>query len=213
MSLELINLAICRGAGKPLFRPLSLCIPAGEIATLMGPSGSGKSSVLNAVGGHLGHGFTLTGEVKLNGQSMLLLPAEERRIGLMFQDSILFPHLSVGDNLAFGLSALLKSRALRRAKIEQALDQAGLTGLYDRDPSTLSGGQKARAALMRSLLAEPAAILLDEPFAALDTELRHDIRAFTFAHIKARNIPALMVTHDPADAEAAGGQTICLQDA
>lgn len=213
MSLELINLNVTPVSEKPLFPALSLRIPGGEIATLMGPSGIGKSTVLNAIGGHLDRGFTVTGGVLLNGQDILALPAEARRIGLMFQDSVLFPHLSVGDNLAFGLSALVKSRAVRRAAVEQALDQAGLAGLYDRDPATLSGGQKARAALMRSLLAEPAALLLDEPFAKLDSALRSEIRAFTFAHTKARNIPALMVTHDPEDASAAEGQVLQLGQA
>lgn len=210
MSLHLNDLSITPAGAKPLFPPLSLHIHPGKIATLMGPSGSGKTSVLNVIGGHLDRNFAVAGEIFLNGQNILAMPADARRIGLMFQDSVLFPHLSVGDNLAFGLSASVKPRAARREMVEQALDQAGLGGLYSRDPATLSGGQKARAALMRALLADPAALLLDEPFSKLDTGLRHEIRAFTFSQITARNIPALMVTHDPGDAEAAGGQILHL---
>jgi putative thiamine transport system ATP-binding protein len=94
----------------------------------------------------------------------------------------------------------------------EALAQAGLDGLADRDPATLSGGQRARAALMRTLLAEPLALLLDEPFSRLDAALRADIRQFAFAHVRARAIPALMVTHDPDDASAAGGPVVLLND-
>ena len=126
----------------------------------------------------------------------------------MFQDAVLFPHLSLGDNLAFGLARHVRGRAARRAAVAAALTRAGLCGLHDRDPATLSGGQRARAALMRTLLAEPRALLLDEPFSKLDAALRDDLRAFTFDHIRSRAIPALMVTHDPADAQAAGGPVI-----
>jgi putative thiamine transport system ATP-binding protein len=94
--------------------------------------------------------------------------------------------------------------------VDEALSTAGLEGMGDRDPATLSGGQRARAALMQSLLAEPEAILLDEPFSRLDQALRNGIRGFVLDHIRARSIPALLVTHDPADAQAAGGPMIPL---
>ena len=96
--------------------------------------------------------------------------------------------------------------------VARALDQAGLSGMESRDPATLSGGQRARAALMRTLLAEPLALLLDEPFSKLDAALRAEMRSFTFAHIRERGIPALMVTHDPQDAEAAEGPMIQLEE-
>ena len=121
---------------------------------------------------------------------------------------MLFPHLSVGGNLAFALPASLRGRQARRAAIEAALAKAGLAGFANRDPGTLSGGERARVALMRTLLAEPRALLLDEPFSRLDAGLRDRIRAFVLDLIRAEGIPAILVTHQPDDARAAGGRII-----
>ena len=176
----------------------------------MGPSGVGKSTLLDAIAGHLASTFQLEGHITLNGIDLRSLPPEARRIGLMFQDGGLFPHLSVGDNLAFGLTRTVVGRARRHAAVEVALKQAGLDGFYLRDPASLSGGQRARAALMRTLLAEPAALLLDEPFSKLDLALRGEMRSFAFEHIRRHNIPALLVTHDPEDAKEAGDQKLVL---
>lgn len=209
MSLELIDVAVGPKGGKPLFSPISLRVAAGEVGTLMGPSGIGKSTLLDAIGGHLAHGFVVAGAVRLDGRDVLAQPAEARRIGVLFQDALLFPHLSVGDNLAFGLTRSVRGAARAQA-VEDALEQAGLAGFADRDPATLSGGQRARAALMRALLAEPQALLLDEPFSRLDAELRAEIRGFVFEHLRSRGIPGLMVTHDASDAEATGGPVVQL---
>lgn len=210
MTLKLRDLSV-RFRGQPtLFPPLTLTIPAGEVGTVMGPSGVGKSTLLDAVGGHLAYGFSASGQVRLNGQSLDGLPAEARRIGLMFQDAVLFPHLSVGDNLAFGLGRHVRGRASRADAVARALEQAGLPGMERRDPATLSGGQRARIALMRTLLAEPLALLLDEPFSKLDSALRAEMRSFTYRHIRERGIPVLMVTHDPQDATSASGPLIKL---
>jgi putative thiamine transport system ATP-binding protein len=210
MTLELHAVAVAPKGAAPLFPPITLTVRPGEVATVMGPSGIGKSTLLDAIGGHLAHGFALSGHIRLDGIDLAPLPPEARRVGLMFQDAVLFPHLSVGDNLAFGLARSVRGRAARRAAVEAALDRAGLAGLYERDPATLSGGQRSRAALMRTLLAEPRVLLLDEPFSKLDATRRDDLRAFTFAHIRDRGIPALMVTHDSADAESASGRVIDL---
>lgn len=211
MSMDLAALTVTpRGSDRPLFAPLTLSVPPGEVVTVMGPSGVGKSTLLDAIGGHLAHGFKIAGRVVLNGRDVTGLPAEARRIGILFQDALMFPHLSVGDNLAFGLTRAVRGRKARRAAVEAALEQAGLGGFHDRDPATLSGGQRARAALMRALLAEPAALLLDEPFSALDSQLRGEIRGFVFDHIRKRGIPALLVTHDLHDAKAAGGTVVTL---
>lgn len=197
-------------AGTPLFAPLDASIRAGEVVTVMGPSGCGKSSLLAWLCGTLPPAFAARGRAHLDGVPLEGLAPEARKIGILFQDDLLFPHLSVGDNLAFGLTADLKGRAARRAAVDRALDEAGLSGMADRDPATLSGGQRARVALMRTLLSAPRALLLDEPFSRLDVDLRAQVRGFVFDHGRANAIPTLLVTHDPADAEAAGGEVIHL---
>lgn len=193
--------------GRTLVR-LSLSIGAGEVVTIMGPSGAGKSTALAAVTGTLSPAFDRTGRIILNGKDISDAPTRLRGVGLMFQDPVLFPHLSVGGNLAFGLPANVSGRRERRNRIEAALASAGLEGLADRDPGTLSGGQKARVALLRTLLAEPMALLLDEPFSRLDAELRAQIRNFTFDRARAAGIPTLLVTHDAEDARAAAGPVL-----
>ncbi len=184
--------------GEPLFHPLSIDIKAGEIASIMGTSGCGKSTLLSAISGNLADVFSLEGDIQLNDQSVLPLPMEKRRIGILFQDDLLFPHMSIAENLAFALpQALPKSE--RQEKIVEALKQAGLPGFEKRDPGTLSGGQRARVSLLRSLLAEPRALLLDEPFSKLDQELKDQIRTFVFDTVRRMNIPALLVSHDIRD--------------
>jgi putative thiamine transport system ATP-binding protein len=202
--LELRAVAIAI-AGRPIIGPLDLAVGAGEIVTLMGPSGCGKSSLLAFVCGTLDPSFDGAGQVWLDGRDITALPPERRRVGILFQDDLLFPHLSVGENLAFGLPPGLRDR---RERIAAALAEADLDGFADRDPATLSGGQRARIALLRTLLAEPRALLLDEPFAKLDVRLRTRFRRFVFDHARANDLPTLMVTHDPADAEATGGPVL-----
>lgn len=204
--LELDRLSVSLPDGQILVGPVSLSAGPGQIVTIMGPSGIGKSTLLDAVGGHLAAGLRAGGDVRLDGRALLSLPAEARGVGLVAQDPALFPHLSVGQNLAF---ALPRSPA-RQAMIAETLTKAGLPGFETRDPATLSGGQRARVALIRSLLARPRALLLDEPFSRLDAALRAEMRAFTFDQLRAAGIPALLVTHDPADAEAAGGPILQL---
>ena len=183
-------------AGRPLFAPLTLNIAAGQVTTLMGPSGSGKSSILAFLCGTLDPALRATGTVRLNATDVTRLPTERRRIGILFQDDLLFPHLSVGANLAFGL----KPGPGRKARIEAALIESELPGMANRDPATLSGGQRARASLMRCLLAEPRALLLEEPFSRLDADLRQRFRRFVFDHAASRGLPILLVTHDTQDA-------------
>ncbi len=205
--LRLVDVRLA-AAGRPLVSGLDLLVEPGEVAALMGPSGCGKSSLLALIGGSLAPGITASGEVWLNGTRVDGLPAEKRRIGILFQDDLLFPHLSVGENLAFALPRTVARREDRRRRVEAALVEAGLAGFAERDPATLSGGQRARVAMMRALLAEPKALLLDEAFAALDTALRQSFRAFVFEHARAARLPVLMATHDPADAEAADARVL-----
>ncbi|MGF1595187.1 MAG: ATP-binding cassette domain-containing protein [Kiloniellaceae bacterium] len=190
---------------RRILGPVSLAVPPGEVVTVMGPSGCGKSSLLALICGTLDPALSGTGRVLLNGEDISALPPEARHIGILFQDDLLFPHLSVAGNLAFGLPPSVRGRKERRARIEAALAEADMLAFYERDPTTLSGGQRARVALLRTLLSEPRALLLDEPFAKLDVALRARFRSFVFDHARAKGLPTLLVTHDPQDAADAGG--------
>lgn len=194
----------------PLFEPITLRVNPGEIATVMGPSGCGKSTLLAAIGGSLASIFRFSGKVKLNGDSILHLPMEKRSIGVLFQDDLLFPHLDVLGNLAFAIPEGV-SRAERLALVANALKCAELSGFEKRDVSTLSGGQKARISLLRTLLARPHAVLLDEPFSKLDERLRTSFREFVKEQVSKMNIPALLVTHVKQD--LLGDQLIRLKSA
>lgn len=201
MALTLSDVGIMRG-DEVLIRPFSLSIAAGETVTLMGASGTGKSTLLAFVAGDLEAPFTAEGTVSLEGRDLDGVPPERRRIGRLFQDDLLFPHLTVAENILFGMPRGPREERLKR--VEAALAEADLEGFGPRPPHTLSGGQRARVALMRALVAEPRAMLLDEPFNKLDAELREAMRDFVFAHIAMRRIPCLMVTHDRADVPEKG---------
>lgn len=208
MGLQLDNVALSApGARKPMLT-LTAEVGAGEILSVMGPSGVGKSTLLAWLTGTLAPGFRATGRAVLNGRDITHLSTQERRLGILFQDHLLFPHLSVGANLAFGLAKGTRDRA---KIVAQALDEVDLPGFSDRDPATLSGGQRARVALMRMLLSDPEALLLDEPFSRLDAALRGQMRDLVFTRARARQLPVLMVTHDHSDAEAAGGAILQLR--
>lgn len=208
--LKIKNLSLWRGETS-LLANLNLTVDKGEIVTLTGVSGSGKSTVLNWMIGDLDPAFSATGEFWLNDMRCDTLPIEARRIGILFQDDLLFAHLSVGHNLAFALPARFTGSRERRQRVAQTLSDIGLDGFHDRDPATLSGGQRARVSLMRTLLAEPLALLLDEPFSKLDAALRRQFRSFVFAQIERQRIPTLLVTHDPADVPQ-GGRVIEISD-
>ena len=214
-SLQIKNLQLYRQG--ELLLSLDEQISGGEILTVMGPSGSGKSSLLNWLTGTLPNGFTAIGEVWLNDENVSHLPTHLRNIGVLYQDALLFSHLSVAGNIAFAMpqdnknSAEKLNKKQRREKIEQALEQVSLAGMGNRHPDNLSGGQQARVALLRTLLSEPKAILLDEPFSKLDTQLRVDTRQLVFEQIGTHKLPAIMVTHDYSDAEAANGKVIHLE--
>ncbi|PWR02638.1 ABC transporter ATP-binding protein [Meridianimarinicoccus roseus] len=194
--------------GAPLVA-LDRAIAPGEVLTVMGPSGVGKSTLLAAITGTLAPGFRAEGRIWLDGQDITRTPPHLRRVGILFQDDLLFPHLNVAENLAFGLRPG-GTRPDRLSRIEAALDEIGLPGYGPRDPATLSGGQKARVALMRMLLSEPCTLLLDEAFGGLDAALRQQMRALVFDRARDRRLPVLMVTHDAEDAAAAGGEIVRL---
>lgn len=201
LRLENVRLSL---AGRELLS-VDASVSPGAVLTIMGPSGSGKSTLLAFAAGFLEPAFTAEGRIILDGTDVTGLPPERRQIGLLFQDPMLFPHLSVAGNLLFGVPPGVPDR---RARAAVALEQAGLEGFGTRDPATLSGGQKARVALMRLLLSEPSAVLLDEPFSKLDATLKGEVRAYVFDRLRERKLPGLLVTHDEADAAAAGGPII-----
>ena len=206
MTLLLENVTISVH-GRALVSDLNARIEPGQVLAVMGASGSGKSSLLAWIAGTLEAPFSARGRLTLDGTDLADTPIQRRRIGLLFQDDMLFPHLSVLGNLLFALPAAMRTasrsaagdRRGRERLAEEALEGAGLAGFGPRLPGSLSGGQRSRVSLLRALLAAPAALLLDEPFSKLDTALREQMRQFTFASIAARRVPALLVTHDAAD--------------
>jgi putative thiamine transport system ATP-binding protein len=205
--LELRNVVISH-EGRALFAPLSCCARPGRPVAIMGPSGAGKSSLLAWLTGVLPPSLSGAGDVLLDGASVLALPPHSRKLGILFQDDLLFPHMSVAENLGFGLASGA-DRATRRRQIEEALARVELAGFADRDPATLSGGERARVALMRVLLSEPRAVLLDEPFSKLDLPLRGRFRSLVFQ--LTTHLPLLLVSHDPEDSISAGGEILELR--
>jgi putative thiamine transport system ATP-binding protein len=192
-----LRLQCLRTPSAELLRDLALDVPAGTVHTVMGASGSGKSSLLAAVCGTLDAKLLFDGTVLLEGQRIDHLPTHRRRVGLLLQDDLLFAHLSVLENLLFAVPAGPKTARLARARA--ALAEVELQDFATSDPATLSGGQRARAALARALLAQPLALMLDEPFSKLDAPLRQRMRDLVFGAVAQRGIAALLVTHDIAD--------------
>ena len=192
-----LQLRLLRAPSGVLLQDFALALPAGAIHTVMGPSGSGKSSLLAALCGTLEPGIRFEGQVWVDGMRVDAWPIQRRRIGLLLQDDLLFAHMTVRENLLFAIAA--GPHAAREAQVAQALEEVELAGFAHADPATLSGGQRARAALARALLSQPQALMLDEPFAKLDVALRQRMRALVGGAVARRGISALVVTHDPAD--------------
>lgn len=200
MTAPLIALGVTRRYGEgAVVQGVSLTLPPGQITALLGSSGAGKSTLLRLFAGFEG---VDEGEIRLGDERLSApgrtVPAERRRIGLIFQDFALFPHLTAARNVAFGLKHLPKAEAAARAAAW--LDRLGLTPRAGAYPHELSGGEQQRIAIARALAPEPAAILMDEPFSGLDPGLRDSVRETALDAIRAAGIPALLVTHDPAEA-------------
>lgn len=192
-----IDVRTLRTASVTLIENLHVTVPGGVVHTLMGGSGSGKSSLLAALCGTLAPGLEFDGSVVLNGQALDALPTQARRMGILFQDDLLFAHMTVRENLLFAVAA--GPQAAREAQVLQALADVEMQAHLHANPATLSGGQRARISLARALLARPHALLLDEPFSKLDAGLRIRMRSLVFGMVAARGIPALLVTHDTDD--------------
>ena len=178
---------------------VSFDVADGELMVLVGPSGCGKSTLLRIIAGL---DDAATGRIELDGTDVTALPPERRRIGLVFQDHALFPHRSVEQNIAFGLKHL--DRRSRARRVDEVLDLVRLPGVGKRYPHELSGGEQQRIALARALAPDPAVVLLDEPFASLDSTLRDEVRTDVVAALRARNAAAVLVTHERAEALALG---------
>ncbi len=178
-----------------------LRLAAGSVAAMMGPSGAGKSTILAAIAGILP---LHEGEVRIDGAAAVAAGARRQaaghRVGLLGQDPLLFPHLSIAENVAFGLRARGAARAEARARAELWIARVGLAGLGDRRPAQLSGGQQQRVALARALIVEPAVLLLDEPLTSLDEETAAEIRPVIRAQLAQTGTSAIIVTHDLLDA-------------
>jgi ABC-type Fe3+/spermidine/putrescine transport system ATPase subunit len=194
---------------RALLRDLSLRIAAGEIVALLGPSGCGKSTLLKMVAGLEPAD---QGSVWFNGQDITQQPPERRGFALMFQDFALFPHLNVLDNVAFGLVEQRLPRAQARQQASVMLARFGLATQAQQQVWTLSGGEQQRVALARALITAPRALLLDEPFSALDAELRQSLRDEFRQHIAAAGMATLLVTHDEQEARAMASRAVRLQD-
>ncbi|RXJ74082.1 ABC transporter ATP-binding protein [Veronia nyctiphanis] len=202
MTLSVRNLTINTDR-LTLLENFSFTVENGDVLSVMGPSGCGKSTLLSAIAGHLAPEFTCQGEIHINSKNVVSLSAEKRHIGILFQEDLLFPHLNVWQNLAFGLSSALSAKE-KKQKAMATLSEINLSEIAEKMPDQISGGQRARISLMRTLLSAPSALLLDEPFSKLDKPLRRAFREFVFNQIAQRQIAAVMVTHDEDDVPANG---------
>ena len=196
MALSLEKLVISRADNVLL--NVNACVEKGQVLTVMGPSGAGKSTLLQAIAGQLYEPFSVSGIIKIDNNVINRKPAHLRKVGMMFQDALLFEHMTVAENIAFAMPKTSHSNPHARMEaINTMLSAVELESMGQRGVNTLSGGQQSRVSLLRTLASAPDVVLLDEPFSKLD-----------LAQLKARNIPAVLVTHDKEDAIAAGGQII-----
>jgi len=183
---------------KPFIENLNIKVNNGKILTIFGSSGIGKSSLINIIAGVSENNLLFTGEIILNNKKITNILPEKRKIGLLLQDGVLFPHLNVEQNLIFGIKKNLTNKE-KYLLINEHLINANMEGFENRYPNTLSGGQKARIACLRAILSEPAALLLDEPFLSIDPEQRNSFRLFVVNQIREKKIPCILVTHDESD--------------
>lgn len=203
----------CAARVGRLHLEVELDVPPGTLV-VVGPNGAGKSSLLDVVLGlrSIQRGRVAIGDAVLVDHARGIdVPVEERQIGYVPQDFGLFPHLSVAENVAFGLGGTLGTRADRRRLVEAVLAEHGLEALTARLPSTLSGGERQRVALARALCVRPRALLLDEPLSALDVHARGEVRSVLRTYLARTSTPTILVTHDPADARLLGDRIAVLE--
>ena len=198
--LELRNISLkwFSSKEKPFIKNLNIKVNNGKILTIFGSSGIGKSSLINVIAGVYESNLLFTGDIILNNKKITNTLPEKRKIGLLLQDGVLFPHLSVEQNLIFGIKKSLTNKQ-KYLLINEHLIKANMEGFENRYPNTLSGGQKSRVACLRAILSEPDALLLDEPFSSIDPEQRNSFRLFVVNQIREKKIPCILVTHDESD--------------
>lgn len=206
--LQTVDLALGY-AGQVFARGIDLTVEPAEIVAILGPSGSGKSTLLGTIAGVVA---PADGRVLVDGVDVTTTPIHRRDIGLIFQQPLLFPHLSVQDNVAYGLRRHGWSRRQARERARELLAWVDLEDYEDRATDALSGGQAQRVALARALAPRPAVLLLDEPFSALDAELRARLADDVAAMLREQGVAALHVTHDPAEAAAMADRTVSLTE-
>ena len=197
--------------GPPVLRGVDLCVASGSVGAVLGPSGSGKSTLLRVLAGlHRPSSGTVRIGDRVVDDGTTFVPPERRGIGLVPQSGALFPHLTVAGNIGFGLKD--RSRAERAARVAELVELTGLAGLQRRMPHQLSGGQRQRVALARALAPDPALVLLDEPFAALDAALRVSLRAEVLRILRHTGATTLLVTHDQGEAMSLAGSIALMRD-
>jgi sulfate transport system ATP-binding protein len=188
---------------------VSLDVPDGSLTALLGPSGSGKSTLLRVIAGLEQPD---AGDVEVGGETATHLPAQKRDVGFVFQHYAAFKHMTVRDNVAFGLTIRKRPKDQIKAKVDELLELVGLAGFHTRYPSQLSGGQRQRMALARALAIEPRVLLLDEPFGALDANVRADLRAWLRRLHDEVHVTTVLVTHDQEEAMEVAGNLVVLRD-
>jgi iron(III) transport system ATP-binding protein len=211
-SLDVSHLSVNFG-DRTVINDLSFTLQAGEIASLLGPSGCGKTTLLRAIAGLLQpREGTIRLGTQLVGLSSVVLPPNKRRTGYVPQQGALFPHLNVAQNIAFGLSKKEFSQTEISKTISEMLALIGMSGYENQMPTELSGGQQTRVALARALAIKPKMVLLDEPFSALDAELRNELRSEVVALLRAQGTTAILVTHDREEALVSSDKVVLMRD-
>jgi thiamine transport system ATP-binding protein len=205
-SLDVLDVTVSF-EGRTVLDAVSIAVADREVVALLGPSGSGKSTLLRVIAGIV---VADSGTVLVGGVDVTALPTHRRGIGMVFQDNQLFPHRSTLDNVAFGLKMAGRSRRERHGIAADWLRRVGLDGFGPRPVTELSGGEAKRVALARTLVTEPAVVLLDEPLTGLDRELHDRLTAELRGILVAAGATAILVTHDPQEADAVADRTVTL---
>jgi putative spermidine/putrescine transport system ATP-binding protein len=194
---------------SPVVKGIDLTVGTGEIVSLLGPSGCGKTTTLRAIAGFA---RPEAGRILLHGRDVTAVPPNKRDIGMVFQGYALFPHLTVAENVAYGLKMRKLPRGEIATRVARALDLVKLSAFVDRRPKQLSGGQQQRVAIARALVIEPQVLLLDEPLSNLDAKLRHEMRVELRRLLKGTQVAAIFVTHDQEEAIVLSDRIVLMND-